>query len=261
MELDRYFDIIENGSPKLMYCGRFSYGSGKWDYSPHYHPYLELIYFLEGTAAVTAAGANMNVSMYDTLIYPAYCEHRDRYNAQMDCEIICLRIDLPGLVLERPILMHGQDHEIRELFLMIHRENTQKNSIPYFNDHALKLLLMKILQDYSEMPENEQFLNDLLLYIDRHYKEKITLESLAGMEHISKSYMTRRFKKLTGTTIVTYINRRRIRAARELLAGSSMGTEEIAYSVGFDSPKYFYRVFKNETGFSPGAFRKMSKNR
>ena len=45
-------------------------------------------------------------------------------------------------------------------------------------------------------------------------------------------------------------------AAKRLLTGSELRVDEIAYQVGFESPKYFYRVFKSSTDVSPAAFRK-----
>lgn len=76
------------------------------------------------------------------------------------------------------------------------------------------------------------------------------------MEHISKSYLSRQFKRQTGMTVIGYVNRLRVEAAKRLLTGSELRVDEIAYQVGFESPKYFYRVFKAAAGASPAAFRK-----
>lgn len=256
MKLEEYCEIIQRSKPGLKYCERFDQNSHKWDYSRHSHPYIEMIFFLEGKMKLTAAGSNLNASMYDTLVYPANCIHQDGKNLEMNCEIICLWVDIPELKLDKIILMHERNRNIRDLFLFVYNEQHRENPMPYMIEDALKLLLMTILRDQSEIPEGEQFLGQVIQYIDRHYNEKITLEQLAKRTHISKSYLTRRFRQFTGETIVNYINKLRVQYAREMLVNSEKNITEIAWAVGFDSPKYFHRVFKKETGESPAAFRR-----
>jgi len=260
MKLEEYCEIIQKSRPVLKYCERFDQNSNKWDYSQHSHPYIELIYFLEGKMKLTAAGSHMNVSMYDTLVYPADCLHQDGKNLEMDCEIICLWVDIPELVLDKIILMHEHNRNIRDLFLFIYNEQHRENAMPYMVENAVKLLLMAILRDQSELPEGEQFLNQIIQYIDRHYNEKITLDQLSQRIHISKSYLTRRFRQYTGETVVNYINKLRVQYAREMLINTDRNMAEIAWEVGFESPKYFHRVFKRETGESPAGYRRRMTN-
>ena len=259
MKLEEYYEIIQNSRPVLKYCERFDQRSEKWDYSLHSHPYSELIFFLEGKMTLTAAGSNMNASTYDTLVYPADCMHQDGKNLAQISEIICFWVDIPELALDRIILMHEGKRNIRDLFLMIYEEQHRDPPNPYLVESAIKLLLMMILRDQSEMPEGEQFLNQIIQYIDRHYNERITLEQLAQRIHISKSYLTRRFRQFTGETVVTYINKLRLQYARERLINTDLNISEIAWDVGFESPKYFHRVFKKETGLSPAEFRRSGR--
>ena len=246
MKLETYCEIIENSKPVLKYCEQFDQNSHKWDYSRHSHPYIELIFFLEGKMKLTAAGTNMNASMYDTLVYPAYCIHQDGKNLDQHCEIICLWVDIPELKLDRIILMHERNRYIRDLFQFIYAEQHREKRVPFMVENAIKLLLMTILRDESEMPEGEQFLNQILQYIDRHYNERMTLEQLSTRFHISKSYLTRRFRQYTGETIINYINKLRVQYAKEMLISSDQSVAEISWSIGFESPKYFHRVFKRE---------------
>ncbi|MBO7711630.1 MAG: helix-turn-helix domain-containing protein [Lachnospiraceae bacterium] len=260
MKLEEYCEIIQKSQPVLKYCERFDQSSHKWDYSRHSHPYIELIFFLEGKMTLTAADTSMNASVYDTLVYPANYMHQDGKNLAPVSEIICFWVDIPELVLDKIILMHEGNRNIRDLFLMIYEEQHRNPPNPYLVESAIKVLLMMILRDQSEIPEGEQFLNEIIQYIDRHYNERITLEQLAQRTHISKSYLTRRFRQFTGETVVTYINRLRLQYARELLINTDRNISEIAWDVGFESPKYFHRVFKRETGMSPAGFRRSGRN-
>ena len=244
MKLEEYFEIIQNSHPVLKYCERFDQNSEKWDYSRHSHPYIELIFFLEGKMKLTAAGSNLNASMYDTLVYPANCIHQDGKNLEMHCEIICLWVDIPELVLDKIVLMHERNRTIRDLFLFIWHEQHRPSPMPFMVENAVKLLLMNILRDQDEMPEGEQFLNQVIQHIDRHHSEKITLEQLAQQTHVSKSYLTRRFRQFTGETVVNYVNKLRVQYAKDLLINSDMNITEIAWDVGFESPKIFSSCFQ-----------------
>ena len=255
MTLEEYCEIIENSHPVLRYCERFDQSSHKWITGSHSHPYIELLFFLEGKAGVDVDGMRLNASIFDTLVYPAGCEHLDGKNLEMDCEIICFWVDMPELVLDKPILMHERNRDVRSLFLFIYEEEQRRDRMPYVIENAIKLLLMIILRDQNESDSREPFLSRIIAYIGRHYTEKITLDELAAIAHVSRSHLTRKFRQHTGTSIVSHINRLRVEAAKELLISSSLYSNEIAYRVGFESPKYFYRVFKKETGVSPAAFR------
>jgi len=256
MNLEEYCEVIQNSNPKLKYCERFDQNSKKWNYARHSHPYIELIFFLEGKMRLNAAGTSLSASTYDTLVYPANCVHQDGKNLEDKCEIICLWVDMPELVLNKTVLMHERNRDIRNIFLFIYDEYRKEKKIPYLIENAIKMLLMTILRDQSEIPEGEQFLAQVFQYIDRHYNEHITLEDLSQRTHISRSYLTRRFRQYTGETVITYINKLRVQYAKELLIGSDKSISEVAWEVGFESPKYFHRIFRREVGDSPAVYRR-----
>ena len=75
------------------------------------------------------------------------------------------------------------------------------------------------------------------------------LERALGMSH---AQLFRKMKALLGYSAVALIRKVRIRKAQELLGKKEMNMSEIAFAVGFKEPAYFSRVFKEETGVSPG---------
>jgi len=241
MNVEERCEIIRNSRPILRYCERFSEGSEKWDMTKHAHPFIELIYYMDGRAALEVGGRRVDASIFDTLVYPANCAHFDALSGERRREIICLWVELPELVFERPLLLHEQGGMLRELFKMIHAEGSKRESDPYIVEYLLKLLLTAIVRQ---------------AYIHEHFAEKLTLEALASLAHISVSYLTRKFRQYTGTTVVCYVNRLRVEAAKRLLIATDGNAAEIAWQVGFESPKYFHRVFKVETGESPTTFRR-----
>ena len=255
-DLTEYYEIIHHSSPKLMYCEHFDEKSEKWDFSRHSHPYIELIFFLEGKAYLEVGGQTLKTTLYDTSVYPAQMEHMDGMSSERSREIICLWVDIPELVLPEPIILHEHGGILKSMFQTIYTLGNAPDQVPRQIEYALKVLLMEVLHEAYQGDENPDRANAVVPYIQEHFTEKITLEELARLENISVSYLTRRFKETTGVTIISYINSLRVERAKELLLMTDLTITEIADQVGFESSKYFHRVFKKETGESPSSFRK-----
>jgi AraC-like DNA-binding protein len=95
-----------------------------------------------------------------------------------------------------------------------------------------------------------------MAYIHEHYAESITRSELAGSLAVSDRYLTRCFHQEMGITPVTYLNRYRIRKARELIEKRAFSITEVAQMVGFSDSNYFGRVFREEVGVTPSAYPK-----
>ena len=94
-------------------------------------------------------------------------------------------------------------------------------------------------------------------FLDEHYKEKLSLESVAGHFFIDKHYLARLFKEQYGVTLVTYLQQVRITHAKRMLRFTDKSIEEIGLECGIGELNYFSRVFKKLEGVSPSEFRRM----
>jgi transcriptional regulator GlxA family with amidase domain len=92
-------------------------------------------------------------------------------------------------------------------------------------------------------------------YIEEHYQEKITVEDLADKYIIGRRSFERRFKKATGNTIVEYMQRVKIEAAKRHFESSRKNINEVMFDVGYTDTKAFRTIFKKITGLTPAEYR------
>jgi len=112
---------------------------------------------------------------------------------------------------------------------------------------------------HTDVPENLPerkniaLLKRLLLYVETHCSEPITLDMLAREAGMSPKYFCRFFRSVTHHTPIEYVNICRVeRACRMLTEGS--GVTEAAYACGFNDLSYFIRVFRRQKGVTPKGY-------
>ena len=101
----------------------------------------------------------------------------------------------------------------------------------------------------------EMLTQSALAYIESHYKERFSLQAMAGELFVNGSYLLRVFKKYTGFTPLAYHNHVRCMEAKDLLAHTDKGISEIGEIVGFVSSAHFSHVFKKSEGCTPSDYR------
>ncbi len=90
--------------------------------------------------------------------------------------------------------------------------------------------------------------------LDTHFREEVSIDSIAKRAGISTSYLTRHFRRITGYTPIAYVMERRLDEAGRLLVGNS-SVAEVAQAVGYHDANYFSRVFAKRWGLPPNKFR------
>lgn len=105
------------------------------------------------------------------------------------------------------------------------------------------------------------FLQQVLEMIEKNMENPdFSVAELSIQFHASRSTFYKRVLLLTGKTPIEFIRQIRLKRAAELLTKSQMTVSEIAYTVGFNSPKYFTQYFKMEFGIIPSAYRVQNKS-
>ncbi|GAB2695448.1 response regulator [Paenibacillus thermoaerophilus] len=93
-------------------------------------------------------------------------------------------------------------------------------------------------------------------YVEENLQSPLGMREVAGRVHLNPSYFSVLFKEQTGLTFSEYVTRIRLRKAKELLIRTRLPISEISEQVGYQTPKYFIKLFKDYEGKSPSQYRK-----
>lgn len=102
-------------------------------------------------------------------------------------------------------------------------------------------------------------INAALHYIAQNYAMPLTLTEVAAAISLTPTYLSRKFKRVTGSTFKEYLNYIRIRQATRLLLSTEISVTEIAIRCGFNSSNYFKDCFRRINGVSPRTFRQQAR--
>jgi AraC-like DNA-binding protein len=143
-----------------------------------------------------------------------------------------------------------------------HMETAKKAS----SSRDLFTLNQKILIDYAKrvalLHDEEQFsplTAQCRAYISKHVCDPLTVHNVASALHISRSYLSRVFKKDTGKTIGEHIREEKIATAKILLRHTTLNIADIAQKIGFSSQSRFTEIFRKVVGVTPRQYRGGSK--
>lgn len=134
----------------------------------------------------------------------------------------------------------------------------------YGNIRSASLLLELIckLKDIKDdTGNNETAVYKAIRFIEKHYKEQITVPQIAEHCNLSTSYFYKRFLAFTGETPADYIRRKRLTAAKQMLTTGDKPLNCVADECGFSSLSYFSYCFKNSEGITPIKYRKSKEYR
>ena len=96
----------------------------------------------------------------------------------------------------------------------------------------------------------------IMHYLELHYMDKVTLQDISDLLHLSSCECSRLFKKYMNTTLFSFLQEYRIERSVELLSHTDLTITEIAVQTGFSDSNYFTKTFVKLMGCTPSAFRK-----
>ena len=108
----------------------------------------------------------------------------------------------------------------------------------------------------KEIDVNNRIMQEVATYIYNHYSERLILEDVAKKFNLSRSYLSKKFKSVTGFGFKEYIINVRIQHACELLLNTNKSITDIAFECGFNDSNYFGDAFRRTKDISPNKYRK-----
>lgn len=255
--------ILRQQNPNIQLQERYTL-----NFPLHLHNVLEMVFIRQGTATAVCGGSRYALKPGDVFIAFPNQPHgyEDSVSILSDVLIVPLQ---PFLSPWRSILTQKLP-----VFPVLSREQWESTSIPTLLELLRpdrKTLSQPVLQGYAmviagtllpllsliEQPaEGRDMLRSLLLYISEHYREPITRKDIAEGVGYNESYISHAFSENFSTTLMDYVNSLRLNDAKSLLKDTDLPVSSICMQLGFGSLRSFNRLFAQQEGCSPTAYRK-----
>lgn len=103
--------------------------------------------------------------------------------------------------------------------------------------------------------QSNQIVTGAIRIVKNRFHDDLTLDSVAEELNVSLFYLSKLFRKHTGTNFTEYLTQIRVNHAKKLLSDGEMSVKEVAYAAGFNSQSYFSKIFKKYTGIAPSEYK------
>lgn len=268
--------FVGENDPRLLYVSEIRPDASAHPRVMHAHEdFVEIILICSGSSEYLIHDKKHYIQPGDLLVYNAGVVHDEISGPDMEIGSYCVAIGglhMPGL---KPnmllpdnagyVFSSGKSFDdLRILFEMMFRNlSLGEPRAEAFCNSLMHALLVKVLtvtdggEAIAEKPVEEPHIlgRRIKEYIDRHYMEPITLQSMGEALHISPYYLSHVFKEMSGYSPVQYLLRRRIGEAQTLLITTDLSITRIAEMVGYDTQSYFNLQFTKNVGMPPNKYR------
>lgn len=259
------------------------YYSNRGSYFPaHWHPAIELLYILNGTAEIIVGGVKHTLVLGEFIVVDSNQIHESQcalasmgVTVHVSKEFLESYIEdtaLPGINCMRDTLQKEKLPNYLEIC------NLFKKLVPMYIQHpaAMRLgsdaIVMEILFHLinhfsyqlpaSQIPgtaKNQERLQEILLYVEENYRHPILLEDIAGKFGLNREYFCRFFKQQMGINFTRHVNQVRISHIHHDLVATEDPIMEIIDRNGFTNYKLFHKLFREIYGCTPREARQEAK--
>lgn len=235
------------------------------------HRNIEILRFCQGEGIVLRGENAYTVSAGDVVIINSYLAHRVEATTDLTFHCLIIGSEFSGEngidTATYQFTPKLADPAVLSLFDSVIQAYGQQDSLWQARVRSRVLALLLHLCETQACPRTTSVAEDHAFqsiiasigYMRENLQHKLTVEQVAEFAGFSKYYFLRLFKRITGCTVVQYINLLRCEHAKELLRTGHHTVKETALLCGFDNLSYFTSVFKKNTGYLPNAYKRKNK--
>ena len=214
-------------------------------------------YILSGTGTLMAddsKGVTQTYSIKSMQGFMIFPNQITTYVAdkQLPWEYVWLEFD--GLRARNKSLREDMANEM--LYISRHKDESPFHLIGHlylFLDYLLRSAADEQLEHGSKL--REFYIHEALTYIEHNFQNEITIEDIAGVCGLNRTYFGKIFKEALGKTPQEFLLNYRMLKAAELLKLTSLSIGDVGLAVGYANQMHFSRAFKNNYGISPREWR------
>jgi AraC-like DNA-binding protein len=167
---------------------------------------------------------------------------------------LCILGDIYGRLLKACFTTLGKDWAKQDDTGLYHRLS---KSFSLTELHEICLLAAETLLTKEDVSENRSFtITTLYQYLEENYCDyTFSVQGMAAHFEVSTSHLSYFFKKAAGTTVLDYVNNKRLDRAMQLLVSTDLSIKDVVSSIGFSDTSTFIKKFKKHCGMTPGRYK------
>ncbi len=249
-------------------------------FTAHIHSAVELLYIMEGSYVISLDDVRYEVEEGDLILFCSGAIHHGAAREMPKNSYYVIKIP-PSVFIDfskregvkaamrfsvnhasRRCLWRKSELDASEIGNVLKSLVCEYEEQRYAAEIAMRLKMIELLlaimrEDVSSAADEalsdrvSEQIYDVMNTVSRHYAEDIDEKALAREHGMSYCYFSRSFKRVTGMTFKSYLNRIRISKAERLLFKNDSTISEVASACGYNSVSYFISVYRSLTGKTP----------
>lgn len=275
---DKYDITYEDLNPTFLFTCKVKRSRGE---ESHCHDFTEICYIISGKGQYIVDGVTVSVSPGDILIYNPGVFHEaicwDKKEPMLEFFLAFDDYQFKDMPPNHFIMKEGEFHfhadatlqqKLSRLCCSISTEQANGQPGRYFmlKSYLIQFLMIlirekeeafKIQEGYTFESTNKTYVVEQMVnYINDHYREKMSLDQIAKNMYLSPFYISKIFKSETGETPINYVIKVRLEKAKELFEKrDKLSVQEVAAYVGYDDAYHFSKLFKKHYGSAPSHYK------